>query len=823
MPSSQRLSGSTDVQIPLQPPAYEDTEDNYASGIGSERPMEQFEIEEEDPMGPRKQPVLIKRAAYFTRKLACRVRTNVVDPLLLLVDPLREGYSYLSSRYEQSLLRLGHPLVVKRLFYVLFITGVMYFAMQGQANDGVSGASGGAFSSGKFYDVEKLAASIRGFISEKSLNENIEYLSSVSNAPGTLGDLATARYVQKFFSNSGIHLVELHEVNSFLNYPKEGNYLKLADGSFEAKLSEGDSDLIFHRAYNPNSPGTEGEITAPLVYTNYGTLEDITKVVDAGVTLRGAILIMRYGGNLPESNKVYAATNLGARGVIFISPKMEWAGKEHDDVIQRINVALTRFSPGDVLSPGWSSFNRDASKMSWTSSKSAPQIPTLPISWADGVKILSKLGESGIKLEDNRFSGDGSTKAQMRVEFEGRPFQPIWDVVAHIQGREQPDKSIIFGASRDSICGGASGGATNTAVLLELVRVFTTLQRRYDWTPSRSIHFVSFDASSYNLGGSAEWVEEKIRALEDAGYAYIDVSDIALGDHFDVKANPFLLNVIKEELGKVPLPESLAKGSLKTFLDLYKFQHGNSDKISNNMLATKDYLPFINLVNMPSVSVSLTGKTVPEQSCLDTFKNLEVESESSFKSHKAMVELLARIGLRLAEEPMMPLDLLNWASELKSYEEDLDRYVREKASEFKLAKPHSLNRDKIKGAIKQMCDAAEPMDSFIRQWYAYIKSTSSLEPTMLATSRRELNDNLASIGLNFVGHSTHSMRNGYRNALMGVPFDAPLYDDKYQWNTFPTVRDHIASGKFDAAQTEIDYVADLISQAALMVAHFEKV
>lgn len=803
-------------EVPAFPPAYDDLGVQSSDLFNSGPPIEQFEIDEDEVYEPLKRESLVKRVFFATRKLVYTFKCRVGSPLARYLDPICEGYKYFNMKYELSILKLGNPLVVKRLIYVFFVIILMYLVTESENSDGVNGASGGAFSSGKFYDVELLGNTIKLYIEASTLKENIEYLSSMPHMAGTTGDLALARYVESYFRNNGIQQIDFHELDSFLNYPKkDGTYLKLADDSFSATLWEGSDNELQNLAFNPTSPSTKGEINARYVYANYGDLEDILKLDEARVSVKGAILLIRYGGETPEPNKVFAATQLGAAAVIFISPPIDWAGKKHDDMIQRVNVGLTRVCYGDVLTPGWSSHSNYFESLTWDKSDTTAKIPTIPISWKDGEFLIKKLGSAGADFGDGFHSGDGSEDNTLKLSIlhEERTTHLMWNVVGSIRGREQSGKGIIFGASRDSLGYGASTSASSTAALLELVRVFTSLQRRYDWYPSRSIYFVSFDATEYNLGGSGEWLEEKRKQLAEEGYAYIDVSDIAIGDQLTVKSNPLLLTIIRDEMRKVELTEKDRKKGLETLYDLYKSQNGGSDDFSTSMVEYKNYVPFINSLNLPSVNLGYRGKSVPQGSILDNFSNFEKELDSSMKKHIQVVELLARIGLRLAEDPMLSFDFKGMADRLIRSQKDLEHYINEKISLF--SSSAHLDYSQLLIAIKEMKDNFEQLEDFRSSWIDFIKTTSSLEPAMLASSRKGANANMMDFSFSFIAQDGQSSRLGYHNLLFGTPYDAPPFDDGvYEWNTFPLVRDFAAKGNFDKAQAEINRLAEILSNSS---------
>lgn len=803
--------------IPAFPPAYEDREPLASENFTSPH-MEQFEIDEDEVYEPVSRESLLKRTIFATKKAVFSIKNQFGGPFKRCFDPISEGYAYFNMKYELLILKLGNPLVVKRLIYVFFVILIINLVTKTENSEGVNGASGGAFSLGKFYDVDMLANTMKQYIEAFSLKENIEYLSSMPHFAGTTGDLTLARYVESYFNNNGIQVIDFHELDCFLNYPKrDGTYLKTTDGSFSATLHEGDGDEMQNLAFNPTSPSTKGEITAKYVYANHGDPKDFVKLENARVLVKDCIVLMHYGGSTPEPNKVLAATKLGAKAVVFISPSIEYAGKLHEDMIQRVNVGLTRVSYGDVLTPGWSSHSNYFGSQAWDNLETTAKIPTIPILWKDGSELIKRLGKFGAHFGDEFYSGDKSEKNELKLSIlhEERNTHLIWNVVGSIRGREQADKGIIFGAARDSTGYGAATSASSTATLLELVKVFTSLQRRYDWYPSRTIYFASFDATEYNLGGSGEWMEEKRQQLAEEGYAYIDVSDIATGDDLTIKANPLVLSIIRDELKHVELTDSQKSKhqGMKTLYDLYKEQHEGKDLFSNNMIEYKNYLPFINAINIPSIDIGFRGQDVPVGSALDNFHNMDKTFDSSMKQHIQIVELLARIGLRLAEDPMLSFDFVELANRFVDYQKDLESYVNEMKAEF--SANVELDFGGLLKAIKTFKDNLNQLDEFRTHWKDFIKSTSSLEPAMLANSRKALNDRMMDFSYKFISQDKQHTRIGYQNYLFGVPYDAPPSEfGMHEWNTFLFVRDHASLGDFTGVQNEINRIAELITSVS---------
>ncbi|CAD1811501.1 unnamed protein product [Candida parapsilosis] len=801
--------------LPLNPPEYvessngqryESNEYDYPHESSSTSvPIEQFEIEDaplDEPSG------LFDRAQAFSKKFANNVNTRLISPVSRMIDPIYEGYKFLHMQYERSILKVGNPLVVKRLLYVFIMMLLIFGITKYTSNTSITGANVGAFARGKFYDVDKLADSARQFIDPKSMKENLEYFSSMPHITGSKGDLAFARYIETYMKNNGLHNVYLNEFQSFTNYPNvDGTFLKLADGSFEAKLNEKHSKEMQFLAYNPNALNTIDVVEGEYVYVNYGRSEDLKQLEEKGIDTKGKILLMKYGGNVPEGNKVHFAEKHGAKAVVFITSKFKLADDtEVDDVIQRENVGLTRMSSGDILTPGWSSEGGFVTRLSWDKSETTPRVPTIPISWRDGETLMKKL-QNGYTFDDF-ISGDGSSPVlQLKISNTNRPVHPFWNVVGSIEGREQAEKGIIVGSVRDSACYGTMGSNTGTVGFLELVKILTSLQRKYQWVPSRSIYFVSFDATEYNLAGATEWIENRKEALRKEGYLYIDMSDLVSGDELQIKAHPFLQESLKRALDKVKVDEGG-----ETLLKLYSKRKRS---IGNDFLEEKNYVPFINLVNIPSMEVKFKGKVYPKGSCYDTFENFENwDIDKSMSKHVQLVELLSRVIIDFSESPFIPYNFLDLS---KSLQESMHYLKRFASSVFKdmNVKP-VLHYKNLEQAVDSLKRVSLKYTGWHNDWKSVITASGGAEPPILAMERWAWNDNMVKFNEEFIGRDPQPKRSGYVNALFGVPFSAPEEsgDDGFEWNTFPNIRSEIIDHNFSGAQDQIDRLAQMIAQAA---------
>ena len=102
-------------------------------------------------------------------------------------------------------------------------------------------------------------------------------------------------------------------------------------------------------------------MTADVVYANFGTLEDFKKLASLGVSVKGKIVMVRYGGNF-RGVKVYIAQQYGAAGVLiysdpgddgYVKGDMYPRGPYRPETgVQRGSVQFLPLYPGDPETPG---------------------------------------------------------------------------------------------------------------------------------------------------------------------------------------------------------------------------------------------------------------------------------------------------------------------------------------------------------------------------------------------------------------------------------------------------------------------------------------
>ena len=286
-------------------------------------------------------------------------------------------------------------------------------------------------------------------------------------------------------------------------------------------------------AYNAYS--IDGDVTAPLVFVNYGLPKDYEELDRLGVSANGAIVIAKYG-NSWRGIKPKVAAEHGAIGCIIYSDPAD-DGYNVDNVfpkgpmrpsegVQRGSVMdFPSNSPGDPLTPGVGA-TPDAKRLAVKDAPSLTKIPVLPISYGDAQPLLAALGgpmapkewRGGLAIPYH--VGAGPAKVHLKVSFDW-DIKPVYDVIARISGSQDADAWVIRGNHHDAWVNGAEDPTSGQIALLEEARAFGELVKQ-GWKPKRTIIYASWDGEEPMLLGSTEWAEAHDKELQQHAVAYIN-------------------------------------------------------------------------------------------------------------------------------------------------------------------------------------------------------------------------------------------------------------------------------------------------------------
>src|SRR5947207_1559943 len=482
-----------------------------------------------------------------------------------------------------------------------------------------------------------------------------------------------------------------------------------------------------------NAYSVEGDVAAPLVYVNYGRVEDYQQLERMGVTARGAIAIARYGG-IFRGVKAKIAAEHGAVGLLIYSDPRDdgyFSGAvfpngpmRPSDGVQRGSVEDLATASGDPLTPGIGAVP-GAPRIAMSQSTILTKIPVLPISYGDAQPLLAAMGGLMAPVDwrgalpipyhvgdPKRVAlQDGSPKVHLKVAFNWDQ-KPLWDVIAKIPGSTFPDEWIIRGNHHDGWVNGAQDPISGMAPELEEARVLGEL-RKQGWQPKRTIIYASWDGEEPGLLGSTEWVEQHEKELRDHAVAYINTDGNGRGfvnlqgshtlERFlngvaeDVNDPETNINVLKRKQAFV-----IARGTpedRKEARERKDFRIGAPGSGS-------DYTPFIQHAGIASINVSFGDEDEDGiyHSIYDDFYFFTHFLDTDFTYGRALAQTVGTAVIRLADADVVPIEFTDFADTVQKYGKDLKDLLGKKQEDIR-----ERNRQISDGVFAAMRDPRKPV------------------------------------------------------------------------------------------------------------------
>lgn len=581
--------------------------------------------------------------------------------------------------------------------------------------------------------AELVRSYVQGHIDGNRIRRVLERITAYDHVAGTQGDYALAKYVRASFQAAQLEEVETKEYQVYLNYPRSSGrrvaIVSPPELAWEASLEEEpafpDGDPPVVQTLNFHGHSRAGNVTGPLIYANFGSRRDFRRLKEQGIDVAGAIVLVKYYG--PEEDralKVKAAELAGASGCLIYSDPSEDGFTKGDvwpdgrwmpsDGVQRGGVSLMSRVVGDVLTPGYAS-TADAHRQPKDGNAGLVNIPSLPLAWRDAQKLLQSLKGHGHKVSDDWiggvpdveewWSGDGgSPVVHLKNEQDEEERQPIWNVLGKIRGAEQPNKLVVVGNHRDAWCFGAAGSGSGTAILLEVVQVFSELVE-LGWRPRRTIVFASWDGEEYNLIGSTEWVEDNMEELRRDAFAYMNVDTAVSGRDFKASASPLFQESLLRALDRTADPTT--NETLRSVWD-------QARRETKGLGAGSDYVAFQDMAGTSSIDISFGGERFPYHSCYDNFEWMARFGDPGFGYHAVLAQIWALLILEVSDRPVLPYDF-------EAYASAVDLYVRQLEDDIKKLVPSEDDRRRLdlaplKEAARQFVQNAKQFRSWERTW-----------------------------------------------------------------------------------------------------------
>jgi N-acetylated-alpha-linked acidic dipeptidase len=543
----------------------------------------------------------------------------------------------------------------------------------------------------------------------KLAGQHLKTLTAEPHLASTPEDRKTAEYVALKFRAAGLE-TDIVPFRVLLNQPLKNQSqsvrVEAYDSSGKLLMSgparehvEGDPFQDDPRVMIPfNGSSGSGDVTAEVVYANYGRLEDFDQLAARHIDLKGKIVLARYGGNF-RGVKVFIAEQRGAAGVLIYSDPQDDGFTKGDAYpqgpwrpetgVQRGSVQYMFEYPGDPETPGVASTLDlpDSARVSPYGSQ--PRIISIPISYHDASPILQALQGPGVPQGWQgglgfryHLGGQGSVRAHL-VSVQDYQRRIIWDVIGKIKGSEFPDDWVVIGNHRDAWVYGAVDPSSGTAAMLESVHGIGALLKQ-GWRPKRTIVFASWDAEEEGLVGSTEWVEQNAKALERA-VAYFNTDVGVAGPDFSAAAVPSLKEFLRELTRSVPSPLG------GTVYQQWKINSagGNERRRSNappvageevsigDLGSGSDFTPFLQHAGVPSTDISSGGPYGVYHSVFDNYAWYTQYADPNFVYLQEMARVFGLEALRMADADVLPYDYVAYAREISSYIEAAKRKAGE--------------------------------------------------------------------------------------------------------------------------------------------------
>ncbi|KAG7399726.1 hypothetical protein PHYBOEH_008060 [Phytophthora boehmeriae] len=661
-----------------------------------------------------------------------------------------------------------------------------------------------------------------------------EYLHKYSSKPhiaGSQADYETALYTVDKFESFGIK-AEIKEYYTLLSTPVRRRLaiVEPAEAAQELNLTEasvaGDACTADPTAEPPflaYSPS--GNVTAPVVYVNYGTQQDFQWAVDQGIDLKGKIALVRYGGNY-RGLKVLAALEHGMAGVLIYSDPQDdgfGMGPVYPEGPWRPENSFQRGSIynecGDPLTPGWASI-LGAKYLKYEDVTTIPHLPTLPLSYGQAKHILRTLKgkrapaswQGGLTFPNGGYhiGDDSSTVLTLDLEMDNS-IGPIWDVIGTIEGSEEPDKQVILGNHRDAWVCGAIDPNSGTSVLVELGRVFGKLLKQ-GWRPKRTIVLASWDGEEQGLLGSTEYVEDNAELLKEEVIAYLNV-DTTLGPLANAGGSPSIAKLLFQTANAIPANTFGGKAvKEKTVYEQWlaqteTYRHSNDttgtigpDHLLSVLGTASDFGGFCHHLGVVSANIGFTfpGAYGTYHSTMDSIMYSELFGDPDYVSHVSTARWWGLLALRLADNDLLPL-------EFSTYALVMDEAVTSFEEALKGAAERYPGIDEVN--LAELRRAIAGFDANVKVFHTRLSAVS------FNASSDELsywNDKLMYLERHLTLEAGLPHRNWYKHVVFG-----PGFYDGYGGTAFPGLADGIAfHDSAEAIQAHIDDVVKVLDEAA---------
>ena len=596
-----------------------------------------------------------------------------------------------------------------------------------------------------------------------------------------------------------------------------------------------------------NAYSVDGDVTGPVVYVNYGRPEDYDELDAAGVSVKGAIVIARYGGSFRGTKPKIAAEHGAIGCLIYSDPRDDGyftdavfpdGPMRNKDGVQRGSVLDLPQASGDPMTPGQPSV-AGVKRLDLKDVTTLTKIPTLPISYGDAQPLLAAM-RGRVAPESWRGAlpityrlGPGPTQVHLKVAFNW-DIKTMYDVVATIKGSTFPDEWIVRGNHHDAWVNGASDPVSGMAPELEEARAIGQLVKQ-GWRPKRTLVYAAWDGEEPGLLGSTEWVEQHDAELRDKAAIYINSDGNSRG-FLQASGSHTLEHLVNEVAKSVEDPET--KGTVWKRWQSNVVAHASGDRRTEArsradlrigaLGSGSDYTPFLQHHGIASLNLSFGGFDDDGiyHSIYDDFYHFSKFSDPGFLYGRALAQFSGSLVVRLADADLLPYEFTNLADTAQGYLREVQALLRNRQDEVR-----ERNRQIADGVFAAVNDPKEPRPIPAVEDVPLALNFAPLENAVAALARaadrykaavskatldeattRRVNTRLLQAERQFIDEGGLPRRPWYRHLLY-----APGFYTGYGVKTMPGVREGIEQKRYEEAEKEAARLAAAITKEAALI------
>lgn len=637
----------------------------------------------------------------------------------------------------------------------------------------------------------------------------LERMAKVPHHAGSPADAAVAEYALGLLKEFGLN-ARIENFEALIPYPTARTLEMVSPVKFRASLKE---PTVSQDPYTSNATqlptfnaySGSGDVTAPVVYVNYGVPDDYDYLAKQGIDVKGKIVIARYGKSW-RGTKPKVAFEHGAVGCLIYSDPRDDGYYQGDvypkgamrppDGVQRGSVLDMPVNVGDPLSPGWAS-EPGSKRLSISESKILMKIPVMPISYADATPLLQNLG-GPVAPEGWRGAlgftyhiGPGPATAHFKLDFDNST-RPLHDVIATIPGSTYPDEWIIYGNHHDGWVNGAHDPISGAASLLETARTLGAM-RKQGWQPKRTIVLALWDGEEYGLLGSTEWAEKHQDELARKAVVYINSDSNAKGA-LGAGGSHTLELFTSQVLRDLKDPQSG-----KSLLEVARTRRGRGDAPAAEepqppgfhlgaLGAGSDYVAFIDHIGVASLNFGFGSPNLGGvyHSIYDDPAWFERFGDPGFVYGAALSQVTTTTLMRMADAPLLPFEFGEFANTVRRYVDEIQKMAGNKVS------------------LQPVLDQLAKTDANAKAYEAAISgSAASTDPAKLARVNEDLIETERALTLS----KGLPGRDWYRHQIY-----APGLYTGYGVKTLPGLREAVEGSRWEEANLEAQDVAQVLDR-----------